>query len=118
MTHHTAEHRSQAMNDCIDACTQCEATCLETINYCLGEGGEHADPNHIALMATCADICATCRRAMLRGSDAHKALCGACADVCRQCADSCERIGEDADMKRCAEACRRCAESCDAMAAR
>ncbi len=33
MTHHTAEHRSQAMNDCILACRQCETTCLETINY-------------------------------------------------------------------------------------
>src|SRR3546814_5683909 len=56
MTHHTAAHRSQAMNACIDNCTQCHATCLETINYCLSQGGQHAAPEHIGLLATCADI--------------------------------------------------------------
>ena len=35
MTHHSAAHRSQAMNECIDNCTQCHDICLETINYCL-----------------------------------------------------------------------------------
>ncbi len=64
MTHHTAEHRSQAMNDCILACRQCETACLETINYCLGEGGEHAAPDHISLMEACADIWGTCGRTM------------------------------------------------------
>ena len=98
MTHHSAEHRTQAMNECIDNCTQCQAICLETINYCLTKGGEHAAPRHIALLASCADIC------------------GACAEVCRQCARDCEAMG-DAEMKRCAEICRRCAESCAAMAA-
>lgn len=115
MTHHTAEHRSQAMNDCIQVCTQCDATCLETINYCLGEGGKHAAPDHIILMTACADICNTAARTMLRGSNVH-AVCRACAEVCHQCAASCEAFGDDAEMQRCAETCRRCAESCEAMA--
>jgi hypothetical protein len=38
MTHHSAAHRSQAMNECIDNCTQCHEICLETINYCLTKG--------------------------------------------------------------------------------
>lgn len=116
MTHHTSEHRDPAMNDCIDNCGHCHATCLETINYCLGQGGKHADPKHIAMMAACVDICATSADTMLRGATVHAAVCGACAEVCRQCAMSCEAFGDDADMKRCAEACRRCAESCAAMA--
>lgn len=115
MTHHTAEHRSRAMNDCIAACEQCEATCLETINYCLGEGGEHANPDHVALMAACTDICGTCKRTMLRGAEVHIVVCQACAEVCRQCAESCEHMGDDAEMKRCAVACRRCSETCAAM---
>lgn len=116
MTHHTAEHRTQAMNDCIHACQQCETICLETINYCLGEGGEHADPAHIALLATCADICSTSARTMLRGAAVHTAVCRACAEVCRECAVSCEGF-DDAEMERCVQACRRCADSCDAMSA-
>src|SRR3546814_3627331 len=67
MTHHTAAHRSQAMNACIDNCTQSHAICLETINYCLSQGGQHAAPEHIRLLATCADLCATSAAALLRG---------------------------------------------------
>lgn len=117
MTHHTAEHRSQGMNECIDNCTRCEATCLETINYCLGKGGDHAAPEHIALLSACADICSTSAATMLRGASVHATVCRACAEVCRKCAESCDRMGNDADMQRCAEACRRCAQSCEAMAA-
>jgi hypothetical protein len=116
MTHHTAAHRPQAMNDCIDNCTQCHAICLETINYCLSQGGKHAAADHIGLMATCADICATSAAAMLRGTAIHNAICGACAEVCRRCAQSCEMFEGDQDMSRCAEICRQCADSCAAMA--
>lgn len=116
MTHHTAEHRSQDMNTCIDNCTECHAICLETINYCLGKGGTHADARHIALLAACADICATSADTMLRGAPVHAATCGACAEICRQCAESCGSMNDDAEMKRCADICRRCAESCKVMA--
>ena len=116
MTHHSAEHRPQAMNDCIDNCTQCHAICLETINYCLEKGGKHAAPEHIALLTSCADICATSASGMLRGSAVHPVICGACAQVCDQCAADCEAMA-DPEMTHCAEICRRCAQSCAAMAA-
>lgn len=116
MSHHTAAHRSAEMNDCIDHCTQCHATCLETINHCLSMGGKHADPQHIALMATCVDICATNADAMLRGAAIHTVTCGACAEICRACEEACGAFGDDPEMKRCADACRRCADSCGAMA--
>lgn len=116
MPHHNAEHRDPAMNKCIDNCTQCHAICLETINYCLSKGGKHSAPEHISLLAACADICATSADTMLRGASAHTVTCGACAEICRQCAEACERMGDDAEMKRCAEMCRRCADSCATMA--
>jgi hypothetical protein len=118
MTHHTSRHHDPAMATCIDECTSCHATCLETINHCLQMGGKHADPSHISLLAACADICATSAATMLRGAAVSPVICAACATVCQQCADSCTRIGSDDDqMQRCAEACRRCAESCAAMSA-
>lgn len=116
MTHHTAEHRDPAMNACIEQCKHCHSTCLETINYCLGQGGRHAEPQHITLMMVCADICGISARAMLLGSQAHVATCRACAEICRLCAESCESMGDDAEMQRCAEVCRQCAASCSAMA--
>lgn len=116
MSRHTAEHRSSGMNECITACQQCATICIETINHCLSMGGAHAEPQHIGLMQTCAEICTVSANAMLRGIDAHSATCAACAEICRRCAESCERLGDDEAMRRCVEACRRCAESCQAMA--
>ncbi|WP_243700008.1 four-helix bundle copper-binding protein [Lysobacter sp. N42] len=110
-------HDHAAMRDCIDACTRCHAVCVETIRYCLEQGGAHADPAHLSLMQTCADICRTSADAMLRGDAAHVHTCRACAEVCRLCADACADMAEDARMRECAEACRRCAESCARMAA-
>ena len=117
MTHHTAEHRSQSMNDCIDNCTNSHATCLETLNYCLTMGGKHAAAEHTTLLSACADICATSADTMLRGAAVYKATCKACSDICAECAASCDSFGDDAEMKKCAEICRRCAKSCAAMAA-
>lgn len=116
MNHH-AMHRDPAMDDCIRACTDCHAICLETLRHCTEQGGAHAEPAHLALLATCADICATSADAMLRGTSAHAHTCRACAEICRLCAQSCGKMGDDAVMQRCAEACRRCADECERMAA-
>lgn len=118
VTAQTLQHRDLVMNDCIDNCNRCAAACLETINYCLGKGGGHADAQHIAMMAACADMCATSAATMLRGANVQQAICSACAAVCRQCAAACDGFVGDAEMKRCADACRRCAQSCAAMARR
>lgn len=109
---HTAE-----MQACIDNCTRCHAICVETMTHCLKQGGRHADPAHIRLLADCAQICATSADFMLRGSDLHGRTCAACAEVCDRCAESCERMDDDEMMKACADECRRCAESCRRMAA-
>jgi len=107
----------QDMQQYIENCTQYHATCIATIQHCLGMGGRHASRDHIRLMADCAQICRTSADFMIRGSDLHPLTCGVCAEVCQRCADDCEQMsGADATMKRCAEICRRCAESCRQMA--
>ena len=111
MTHHSSEHRSPEMNQCIANCTECHALCIETISYCLAKGGKFAAERHITLLAACADICRASADTMLRGANVHSYTCAACASICEQCADSCSRIG-DPEMIKCSEACRRCAESC------
>lgn len=116
MTHHTAEHRNDAMSQCIDHCTECHAICLETLAHGLSMGGDHAAPDHIALLSACADICRTGADTMLRGTDVHVFTCQACAEICRRCAEDCERFGDDPAMQRCARMCRACADSCAAMA--
>jgi hypothetical protein len=115
MTHHP--HHTAEMDACIRACRECSAVCTDTIRHCLTMGGDHAAPDHIALMQTCAAICTTDADAMARGTPGHEAICAACAEICRRCAESCERLGSDEAMKRCADASRRCERTCREMAA-
>jgi hypothetical protein len=107
---------SREMQHCIDECTQCHAVCLGTIQHFLAKGGLHAAPQHIRLLADCAQICQTSADFMIRSSDHYPLTCGVCADICQRCAEDCERMADDAPIRRCAQTCRTCAESCRHMA--
>ena len=109
---------SDQMLVCIQNCQDCNRACLQTLVYCMDQGGPHAAPEHLRLLMDCADICATSAAFMLRASDLHTYACSACAEVCRRCADACAAMGDDLRMKALADTCRHCAESCAAMASR
>lgn len=108
---------SSEMQECISNCQSCHASCTQTAAYCLTKGGEHAAADHIKLLLDCAQSCATGTDFMLRESTFHMNECGICAEICTACADSCEKMGDDQQMKSCAAACRACAESCKTMSA-
>ncbi len=116
MASHAKTQRSGDMQYCIEECVNCHTICIETISYCLEQGGKHAEATHIRLLQDCTQICQTSADFMLRNSDLHTQTCAACAEVCLRCAESCEQMGNDVQMQACAEACRRCAESCQQMA--
>ena len=102
------------MQQCIENCQRCHATCLSMLSqHCLEVGGQHVEPAHFRLMLDCAQICQTSADFMLRGSEHHAHVCRECAEICAKCADSCEAVG---DMEECVKACRTCAESCGKMA--
>ncbi len=107
---------NREMQQCIDNCTACHNSCVETAAHCMELGGEHAAAEHIRALVDCAELCAASANFMLRGSQLHPDVCGVCADACERCAEECERMGDDEMMKKCAAACRRCAESCRKMA--
>jgi hypothetical protein len=109
---------SNDMQQCIAECQSCHALCLETVSHCLEMGGSHAEPRHIGLLESCAEICQTSANFMIRGSELHTRTCAACAEVCRACEADCRRLSAgDEVMARCADACAQCAESCERMAA-
>lgn len=113
-----ATHRdySEQMLVCIQNCQDCHRACLQTLTYCMTQGGPHAEPNHLRLLMDCADICAVSAAFMLRASDLHSRVCAACAQVCGACADDCAAMGDDPRMKALSNTCSHCAESCAAMA--
>ena len=117
MPHTAGASMSQEMQQCIAECENCHRVCVETVTYCLQQGGSHAEAAHIGVLLDCAQICETSAGFMLRGSALHGRICAVCAEVCDSCAQSCAQFGDDAQMKACADACRRCADSCRRMAA-
>jgi len=108
--------REPEMQQCIQDCLECHAICLETVTYCLEEGGNLAQVGPIRLMLDCAEICQTGASYMLRRSNLHGRTCNLCADVCGRCGQVCEEFNDDPQMVACAESCRRCEESCRQMA--
>jgi len=110
---HTAIHEiAPELERCIDECMRCYAVCVSTAQYCLQQGGAHAEPSHVRVLLDCAEICRTSADYMLRGSDLHHETCRVCAVICTRCAEACSLMADDAIMTQCAEASRRCAESC------
>lgn len=107
---------SPEMLSCLEECRKCEKICQDTLRYCQDEGGDHAEPSHLALLRDCAKICETSATFLALGSPQHVAVCRACAEICKACEESCEQWPDDPKMKACADACRSCFESCDKMA--
>jgi hypothetical protein len=109
------EHDHDELDACIEACLQCHVVCTMTAQYCLTQGGEHAEVGHVGLLLDCAEICQTSANFMIRGSPYHALTCGVCAEVCRECASACRAFGDDENMAHCAEVCEECADSCERM---
>lgn len=103
---------SEEMLRCIELCLDCHKACAQTLQYCLEQGGMHAERQHVRVMMDCSEICQTSANFMLRGSDLHTHTCSACAEVCQRCAEDCDRMADDLRMSACAEQCRRCADAC------
>ena len=101
-------------NLCIQNCIDCSRTCLETIAYCLQQGGAHSNESHIRLLHDCVEICQTSADFMIRSSNYYPQTCGICAAICNATADACEQVVHgDKMMQECADMCRRTAESCN-----
>jgi hypothetical protein len=107
---------SAQLAQCIKDCQQCHQVCLETINYCLQQGGRHAEANHIRLLRDCAEVCQVAADLMIGRSEFSALTCGTCATACDRCAADCDSFGNDKQMQNCAQVCRRCSQSCRQMA--
>jgi hypothetical protein len=106
---------SSEMQQCIQNCLDCHSACLNTVTYCIQQGGQHAEAAHVVLMLDCAEICQTSANFMLRQSAAHMRVCGICAEICQNCATDCQQFTDNEQIQACAAMCRRCAESCQQM---
>ncbi|HEX2582145.1 MAG TPA: four-helix bundle copper-binding protein [Dongiaceae bacterium] len=97
----------------VETCLRCYRICIDMMaSMCLEKGGEHAKPDHLRAMLTCAELCRATAAVLLLKSRHHAELCQECAEACDDCAESCAALDE---MEDCVEVCRECAEACRAM---
>ncbi|MFL5629600.1 MAG: four-helix bundle copper-binding protein, partial [Ktedonobacteraceae bacterium] len=97
------------MQQSIQDCLNCQATCTRTAEAYKQTGGEHASNEYIYLLVDCAQMCMTAARFMQHNSPLFGYPCQATVQVATHCAGECDRMG-DTD---CANACRICASSCE-----
>ena len=95
MAQTAGKRMSGEMEQCIDVCLDCYHICMETVQYCLEQGGRHADAAHVRALLDAAQICQTNADFMCRGSELHGRTCAVCAEVCERCAQSCDQFGDD-----------------------
>jgi hypothetical protein len=108
------EIETDPIEACVAACGNCSRITLQHVRHCVELGGDHADPAHIAMLLTCANVCRTAAELMAIDSEWYPTLCDLCAQVCEECADACAAMD---DMDACVAACRRCAQACRSMVA-
>ncbi len=97
------------MQQCIQDCLNCHATCMRTAEAYKQAGGDHASKEHIYMLLDCAEMCLTAAHFMQHNSPLYGYTCQAAMQVATHCAGECDRMG-DTD---CANACRICASSCE-----
>jgi hypothetical protein len=109
--HHLDPKTRNAADLALDCYKHCHGMAM---THCLKAGGTHAEPDHLRLMAACAEICRTTAHLLLMDSVHGRHMARECAEVCDACAADCARVG---DMDSCVAACRACAKACAALAA-
>jgi hypothetical protein len=93
----------------IQDCSTCHDVCMQTAANDRHASGDHAKPEHIALLQDCAALCQTAAHFMQHNSPLYGYVTQACAQVATHCADESDQMG-DTDA---ANACRNAAWACD-----
>lgn len=107
-----------ALVECIEKCSSCEAVCVSCADACLSDAGVEQLVDCIRLNLDCADLCGVTMRLLSRQSNReprvlHDALL-TCIVACIACAEECQRhAGHHEHCATCAEECRRCAQTCE-----
>lgn len=105
------------MQECMDDCMACHRMCMQTMTYCMMMGGDFMEGSCMRMLQDCAEMCMTCEKFMINGSEMCGKVCGLCAEMCKTCAMECEKFPNDAQMMACAKMLRECAASCEMMMA-
>jgi hypothetical protein len=106
MKNHDHSALIQKLLDCVLACENCAAACLQEPDVAMMAGC-------IKLDRDCADICAQGARLLQRSSDIAHQFLVLCEEICRLCSAECGKHQHD-HCEHCARVCLDCAQACHA----
>jgi hypothetical protein len=110
---------SATLVECIEACFDCDQSCIACADADLGEQEVAHMRRCITMCLNCSGVCATTGRILSRQTEFEPAMARAalqaCLEACRLCAEECEYHAREMHMEHCrvcAEDCRRCERAC------
>lgn len=111
------DSRRKLLDDCLEACAECELACIACADACLGERQLDALRTCIRLNLDCADACDVSARILARrlleDTDFLRAQLDACGRICASCGAECLRhAGHHEHCRICADVCLRCERQC------
>lgn len=114
---HVRGNTNDVLIACLEACFDCEQTCIACADACLGEEMVKELTQCIRLNLDCADICRAAGALASRRTGSNelnlRTILEACALACRNCGDECERhAAQHEHCAICSEACRDCEQLC------
>ena len=105
-----------AMQDCIDQCSMCMQACTMCADQMAGMEGMG---RCASMSMTCADVCDTTMRMMMRpmGMDmgALESMLRACMAMCEATMAECRMHADSSACAMCAQACEACIAACRTM---
>jgi hypothetical protein len=81
-------------------------TITECFGYCLEQGGDHVEKDHLVCMLDAWDLLSATSSLVARGSPHADAVKETCAEAVKACEESCEEFEGDETMTACADVCR------------
>lgn len=97
---------------CVIDCVNAHNLCLQTINYCLGQGGDYVRPDRFKAIVDCAEACIISARSILRESSLKHNFLLLCIQACTKAIQACEKFSGDKQMQSCRDYVNKCLESC------
>jgi hypothetical protein len=111
----TSEEETKIQKCAVD-CSNAYNVSLQTLRYCLTQGGKFADPSNLNKIQDCSELCHAVSSFLLRESEMKNDILKICSKACEECNKFCEQFTEDKQMAACGQYAKVAGESCKEVA--
>ena len=104
------------LQKCVVDCSNAKNVGIQTLRYCLEQGGKFADPENLNKIQDCNELCNIVCSFLLRKSVMTKEMLKICQKACEDCSLFCQQFKEDKQLEACGKYANQASESCKHLA--